>query len=187
MAKRTTKNAAPKRPSALRNAQRTKKLPAVVHVEPLVPGLVTRHAPKYTIYSDGTERGLYAARRFRKGEVLCHVEGKRLPLEDRRVSHRAVQIGKNHFIEPKRYSFVWFLNHSCVPNAYVDHDRLMARRAIAEGEEITADYSLFIDVPSWDMQCCCGHERCRKVVLPYREHAEQSVVPKEFVSGYLKR
>jgi len=57
------------------------------------------------------------------------------------------------------------LNHSCDPNLGWSGDRtLVARRAIAAGEELTVDYSTSICDPSFVLYCHCGTTRCRQVV-----------------------
>ncbi len=137
--------------------------------------------------------GFFAARNYKKGELLCKVTGTKMTDKNPKLSHRAIQIEKRNttkgkisnkdvFIEPFRFSIIWYLNHSCESNAYFDHDTLYARRAIEKGEEITADYSLFTNYHSWDMDCLCGHKTCRGLILPHQKLAKK---PTKFVSGYL--
>lgn len=62
---------------------------------------------------------------------------------------------------PERY-----INHSCEPNCFyysVERQRfVLAKRDIAAGEEILADYSLnAIDGDVW--KCRCGSQNCRGV------------------------
>ncbi len=137
--------------------------------------------------------GFFATKTYKKGELLCKVTGTKMTDANPKLSHRAIQIAKGKagatstkdvFIEPNKYSIIWYLNHSCEPNAYFDHDTLYARRAIEVGEEITADYSLFTNYHSWDMDCLCGHEVCRGKILP---HQKLSKKPTKFVSGYLNK
>lgn len=53
-----------------------------------------------------------------------------------------------------------FLNHSCRPNARVDHQIFVyALRDIKKGEEITADYRTFNLVPQED-RCWCPEPKC---------------------------
>ena len=142
--------------------------------------------------------GFFATRTYKKGELLCKVTGTKMNDSNPKLSHRAIQIAKGNakqsigktsnkdvFIEPYRFSIIWYLNHSCDPNAYFDHDVLYARRVIEVGEEITADYSLFTNYHSWDMDCLCHHEKCRKTILPYQRLHSKHKKSKEFVSGYL--
>jgi SET domain-containing protein len=60
------------------------------------------------------------------------------------------------------------VNHSCDPNAWVRYGaegcELVARRAIAGGEEITCDYQVNVTGGSrW--RCRCGATRCRGEVV----------------------
>lgn len=140
--------------------------------------------------------GFFAERNYKKDEMLCKVTGTKMTDANLKLSHRAIQIAKGAdgkigktsskdvFIEPFRFSIIWYLNHSCKPNAYFDMDTLYARNSIKKGEEITADYSLFTNYYSWDMHCACGEKTCRGLILPYQKLV---VKPKEFVSGYLKK
>jgi SET domain-containing protein len=145
-------------------------------VRRIVEGLNVKHA-------GGAGYGIFAQRRYAAGERIVRVTGTRIRDTDRRLSHRGVQIGSHIFIEPKRYSSIWFLNHSCTPSAYMDGDQLIARRTILAGEQITADYSLFTDFPTWEMNCACGATRCRKLIVPYRRLKRK---PTKFVSAYLQ-
>ena len=59
------------------------------------------------------------------------------------------------------------VNHSCDPNAYEafegESSYLLARREIAEGEEITCDYNINIsEGTAWP--CACGAGRCSSEV-----------------------
>jgi uncharacterized protein len=141
----------------------------------IVEGLLVKHTgPKGF--------GIFSMRSYAKGEVVAIATGPTIKDTDKRLTHRAVQIGSRRFIEPRRFSSIWFLNHSCEPNAYMDMDKLIARRAVAKGEELTADYSLFTDFRSWEMECGCKRKSCRKIILPYCRLTKQ---PKRFVSSYL--
>lgn len=55
------------------------------------------------------------------------------------------------------------LNHSCDPNLWMaDAVSLAARREIAAGEELTADYALWLYDVDWELApCCCGSRLCR--------------------------
>ncbi len=93
-------------------------------------------------------RGIFATRDYRAGDFLFAVEGVRIRGSDRRLTHRAIQIGRHWFIEPRRFSLGHYLNHSCAPSAYVEGASLFARSSIRPGEEVTVDYSLFTSHPS---------------------------------------
>ena len=60
------------------------------------------------------------------------------------------------------------VNHSCDPNAYLVYVEggcwLVARRDIAQGEEITIDYAInLVNGSAWP--CNCGAKRCRRIVV----------------------
>jgi hypothetical protein len=54
------------------------------------------------------------------------------------------------------------LNHSCDPNAWFDGDRLVTRRVVQSGEELTYDYAT--GTTDLIMFCHCETYRCRQVV-----------------------
>jgi SET domain-containing protein len=59
-----------------------------------------------------------------------------------------------------------FGNHSCDPNLELaGPTTLVARRAIAAGEEVTVDYATMSESPSWSMPCNCGSPNCRRVIV----------------------
>lgn len=77
----------------------------------------------------------------------------------------------------------YYLNHSCDPNVWLEDEiTLAARRDIVAGEELTIDYALWENDPSWVLEPCrCGSELCRVKVTGndwqlkelqsrYREH-----------------
>jgi SET domain-containing protein len=127
--------------------------------------------------------GIFAEKNYKPGDVIGKTIGIKVKGIDPRLTHRGVQIGRDLFIEPKRFSLIWYLNHTCDPNAYVNQGVLVARKKITQGDEITADYSLFTDFPTWDMDCACNTKNCRKIVLPFHKLGKK---PKEFVTAYLK-
>jgi D-alanine-D-alanine ligase len=53
------------------------------------------------------------------------------------------------------------LNHSCDPNSWLAGLDLVARRDIAAGEEITADYATFCSGTMEPFECWCGAPECR--------------------------
>lgn len=88
-------------------------------------------------------RGVYAAREFKKGEVvvkynlkeLTQAEYDALPESEKQFVH--VHKGVIHlYSEPERY-----VNHSGAPNTYQDWERMadVALRDIRAGEAITTD------------------------------------------------
>ena len=54
------------------------------------------------------------------------------------------------------------INHSCDPNAWVDGLNLVARKPIADGEQITMDYAtMFTENMGPAFKCLCGADNCR--------------------------
>jgi len=111
--------------------------------------------------------GVFALREFARGERLRLVHLVRevteeAPLREEageRIEHCAYRDGKVVLWGyPDRH-----VNHSCDPNAYEQVDGgasfIVARRAIAAGEEITFDYNVNLSGgSSWP--CHCGAARC---------------------------
>jgi hypothetical protein len=56
------------------------------------------------------------------------------------------------------------INHSCDPNAWWSGLDIVARRPIAEGEEITLDYATFHNELMPDLSCSCRSDACRTIV-----------------------
>lgn len=52
-------------------------------------------------------------------------------------------------------------NHSCDPNTAFVGLNVVARRAIAPGEELTIDYGTFYDETMAEFECRCGSQNCR--------------------------
>lgn len=60
-----------------------------------------------------------------------------------------------------------FLNHSCDPNARVEGRMLVALRPIAEGEQITFDYTTTESSMAEPFDCMCGSKECLGTVRGY--------------------
>jgi SET domain-containing protein len=112
--------------------------------------------------------GIFATRAFAAGERIRQVNVVREitadePLREdlgERSDHCSYPDGKMVLIGPPDRH----VNHSCDPNAYKtfagDQTYIVARRAIAKGDEITVDYAINITGgSSWP--CHCGAARCR--------------------------
>ena len=111
-------------------------------------------------------RGVFAARDFKKGEVvldwsdspvLTPEQAEKFPEKDKKYFYydgdRRVLV-----TPPAR-----FVNHSCNPNTFVRDFSGIAKRDIKKGEEITEDYSKENN-PNFEMKCNCGCENCRGIV-----------------------
>lgn len=123
------------------------------------------------IVSQCNDRGghsVFAAGPIEKGELIVVWSGKlvdRATLESLPASVRrySLQVEEDNFLvsltdcEPADY-----VNHSCAPNAGLSGQiALVALRHIAEGEEITYDYSMSDGSAYDEFQCLCGSPECR--------------------------
>jgi hypothetical protein len=124
-------------------------------------------------------RGVYAKQPIAKGTRIIEYVGKLVPVKDsdaiaEKQMQRAAKDGTGHvylFSLNARYDIdgnvPWntarLINHSCDPNCEVriikGHIWILAKRAIAAGEELTYDYGFNMD--SWqDHVCRCGTKKC---------------------------
>jgi uncharacterized protein len=85
---------------------------------------------------------------------------------DRGERYDGIAIGPdlNLSIEPADWPGIHG-NHSCDPTLWMaDAIRVVVRRPVAVGDELTVDYALFSATPWWPMLCNCGAPNCRGVV-----------------------
>ncbi|MBS3117646.1 SET domain-containing protein-lysine N-methyltransferase [Candidatus Woesearchaeota archaeon] len=113
-------------------------------------------------------KGVFAARDFKEGEVVM-IWDLSLKVHFDRIKELS-EDDKNHLNYTGNGVYVVmkspekFVNHSCDPNTYVDHEKDIALRDIKKGEEITTDYSLN-SLSEWKMKCNCKSKNCRKIVF----------------------
>ena len=142
--------------------------------------------PLYRVRSSRIHgRGVFAARRIRKGTCIVEYVGERVSHEeaDRRYEDRPIE--DNHtflFIVDKRTvidagvggNAARFINHSCDPNCetVIRNRRVFieALRTIQPGEELSYDYQIQRepgDPPEIDriFGCRCGAAGCRGTML----------------------
>jgi len=130
--------------------------------------------------------GVFAQRRFTPGERVLSIDDSRIvdanhPLQPGEEQRHCDYLARGRVVlmqSPERH-----INHSCDPNAYVktiDGKRcVIARRAIACGEEITYDYCINSDGNVvWN--CHCGAERCRQEI-----HSDFFHLPLQLQKEYL--
>lgn len=111
------------------------------------------------------KKGVFAARDFRKGEVVLKWNPKILgELEAEKIKgnqkHYLYKVGKNKYLllQPSEK----FVNHSCEANTHIKNMNCdVAVRNIKKGEEITSDYIKGISV---SFVCKCGSKNCRGVI-----------------------
>jgi len=107
---------------------------------------------------------------------------------DCKICRRSLQIDEEKYLYPKRFSFGYFLNHSCNPSCGIRGKKVVAMRDIKPGEEITVDYAITTLDKKWKMKCSCEESRCRKVIrsvqfLPKKIFEKY----KNFMPLYIKR
>ena len=113
--------------------------------------------------------GVFAAREFAPGETVLVMDDSRVVDEEHPLRPELGEYAHHcDYLEggkvilqgwPERH-----INSCCDPNAYARRDaggsRVVARRAIRAGEEITYDY--IVDCHGGEVwQCRCGSARCR--------------------------
>ncbi len=113
-------------------------------------------------------KGVFAARDFKKGEVVidwssCSVkltkeQADKLPANKKRYVSFLRDNEYVFFKSPGKY-----VNHSCNPNTRAQNGHDVANRNIKKGEEITADYARE-KVPDLNIKCNCGSKRCRGII-----------------------
>ena len=117
-----------------------------------------------TIKTENKFRSLITKQAYAKGEIICDIPTEKLFDKANRYT---VQISQTKHTEVGKLSA---LNHSCDPNVILDTENLqmIARRDIAEGEEL----SFFYPSTEWEMDapfiCLCGASNCIHVVAGAR-------------------
>ncbi len=106
--------------------------------------------------------GIFAAKSFKNAELvikwsshreLSKQEVDRLSKEDR--EHVSFIGGRFVLVPPDGW-----VNHSCDPNVRLDGFCYFAKRGIAKGGEITADYREESETGFW-MKCNCASLKCK--------------------------
>lgn len=119
--------------------------------------------------------GLFAKRKFRKGEILWIADDFdiKIPLEDYlRIEVKQLEVlniysyldYKNRVIVP--WDAGKYVNHSCAPNStgLLEFDNVsIALRDIQPGEEIVEDYCCYYGHFE-TFRCLCGAPNCRGIV-----------------------
>jgi SET domain-containing protein len=113
-------------------------------------------------------KGLFAAHRIAKGEVVFIAKGKIISsyyCKQFHIGPRWIGIGRAKWLSPFRNNALWYLNHSCSPNTGRKGMRTMvAMKTIQKDEEITLDYSTTEEDPHWRMRCHCLQKNCRGTI-----------------------
>lgn len=119
-------------------------------------------------------KGVLTTRKIGEGELLIVWGGEILTQRDinegRGRRHTVVAIDEGLFLSApatQELSIDDYMNHSCSPNAWMrDAISLEAACEIVPGEEITADYAIWLDDPDYVMKnpCNCGAAWCRSLI-----------------------
>jgi len=116
-------------------------------------------------------QGLFAADAFAAGELVMEWGGTAYRVSD--LAAGRVPPGISYAIVDEDVLLAgpaddpdYFLNHSCDPNVWLDGGlRIVARRAIPAGAEITGDYATWESEPEYELVGCqCGTAECRGTV-----------------------
>ena len=129
----------------------------------------------YVANTENTGKGLFASRNIKKNEAIFSVQG-RIMKDSKyhsgssyKMGPRWLAINENTWVSPLRTNPWWYINHSCNPNAGLRGRKIVvAMNNIKKGSEVTLDYSITEDDPSWEMKCSCGHDNCRRVIRSVR-------------------
>jgi D-alanine-D-alanine ligase-like ATP-grasp enzyme len=129
--------------------------------------------------------GIFASQTIKKGEIIFGGEGMAQRIISKKFvdahwndkqktdfKHYAYPISKEVYILWDENPVNWApQNHSCDANtAYVGLN-VVAIRTIAEGEELTLDYALFLDQNIEPFACTCGSTNCREIVFGKKENS----------------
>ncbi len=103
----------------------------------------------YIIKRSSAGLGLFANRDFKRGDFIIEYTGEHISNEeaDRRSGKYLFILNKDVTIDGRgRENIARYINHSCKPNAEAEVDdeenkiRILARKKIKVGEELTYDY-----------------------------------------------
>ncbi|WP_276504147.1 SET domain-containing protein-lysine N-methyltransferase [Terrimonas pollutisoli] len=119
--------------------------------------------------------GIYASRNIRKGDIIFTGEEKAQRIVTRRFVER--NWDKEQQLHFRRYAYalseeVFVLwdedpsewapqNHSCDANTGLDGLNVIALRNISRNEELTLDYSQFLNETMEPFECKCGSVNCK--------------------------
>ena len=118
-------------------------------------------------------KGVFAKQNIKRGKIIFRIKGEVVKKDsygpNYKFGPRWIAIGNCVWINTKRNSPCWFINHSCQPNAGLKSRKtIAAMRNIKKDEEITIDYSTTEDDPYWKMKCGCEEKNCRKIIRSVR-------------------
>lgn len=140
----------------------------------------------------GKGNALVANKDIKKGEAIFKFIGNFLPKKETKNLNYALQIDKDIFLESTGY-FDDYLNHSCIPNCYIDFENLnlVSLKDIKKDNELLYDYNTseydLIDQGT-SFKCQCNSKKCIKEVKGFRYLTrQQKEAILRFASPYIKR
>lgn len=181
------------RPVTSRRGVHPTSFPDILAQHPLFLCQLPRHRMKKRPVYNNAERvkvapgvaglGVFAVRKFRKGQTVGEVTGK-IHLSSGHESRYCMDLGHDRVLEPGEP--FRYMNHSCDPNVQIfywyDEDHpdvqadslyVQALRTIQPGEELFIDYAW----PAWfAIPCLCQAKNCRGWIV---DPTEQHLVEKE--------
>ena len=124
-------------------------------------------SPSVEIIRDAGFASLHALRSFARGEVVFLLRGRAVV----RPTRFSIQVGSDTHLDPisDGVSPWGALNHGCDANVAIDVSRrvVVARRAIAAGDQLRFDYN----TTEWELAesfvCNCGAPRCVGVAMGF--------------------
>ena len=136
-------------------------------VKKKLPAGKGRLSDKISVRKTLLGKGVFARKRFRKGQIIGEAKG-RIIVDEEYDSRYCIELSDTHVLEPG--APFRYLNHSCEPNCELfswepdeDGDESMnvhvsTLRTIELGEELTIDYAWQAEAA---IPCLCAAERCR--------------------------
>ncbi len=149
--------------------------------------------------SDIHGKGIFCSTDIKKGEHIAFISGTLKRFKSKSSNEASsiptwYGINKSTWIDPGKGIFSFF-NHSCDPNtAIIGTKKVVARRDIPAGTELTFDYSFTDADINWTLSdsCTCGSKNCRKIIRsiqnlsPATVKAHYPLIPKYFLNLYIK-
>lgn len=118
--------------------------------------------------------GVFAIAPIKKGEILVRWGGQifttQQVLDGATNDQTACQIDDDLYIAgppDMKLTGSDLMNHSCDPSTWMEDEvTISARRDIAPGEEVTADYALWVAYPGYPtiVDCHCDSPLCRHTI-----------------------
>ncbi len=126
--------------------------------------------PVYTMETKKKGTGVFASSNIRKGSAVLKMYGDIVDLEKVWDHARFLQVADRLFLGPSGLADD-YVNHSCEPNCGIiqvnDEYIMKAVKDIEMGQEITFDYSTWMNNDYWKMECRCDSANCRKLILDF--------------------